>query len=682
MADPLSYRPTHGLRRRLTDWLVPGLLGVVVAGALLIGTDAVDNRRAQTLEYGMAITAEQVAGRLEQYVGDRLRMVGLLARRRAAFGVPNEASLRVATAPLHSILSGLQAVNWIDAQGVIRIVTPFTPNARAQGVDLGNNPIAAPILRAAGRTGEPRATPPLELIQGGKGVGTYFPVHHRGELIGYMNGVLRLAPLMANALSPRLRDGFRLSIADQGVLIWGEPKLAETAPLTANQSIRLLNRTWDLTLAPTHARAREVARERTRNLFLVGLSVVLAALVAILRRHTIARRAQLIESETRFRNLAANLPGMVLQRRLLPDGRVSYPYVAGAADQMTGLPAEVLTASPDRLEQVMRPHERTRLHEALRDSARRLAPMTMEYRIGRPSGEYVWVRSMGRPRRLADGSTLWDTVEIDITEIKEQETALRQARDSAEIANHAKSAFLATMSHELRTPLNAIIGFAEIMREEMLGPIGNARYKNYAGDIHGSGTHLLAIINDILDMAKIESGKQELAEEDVAVPDLIDGVMRLLRDHAARSGLELKVDLARDLPVLHVDIRLIKQVLVNLLGNAIKFTGAGGTVAIEGRMDDDGGICLTVCDTGIGVASEDIDRLILPFEQADHDLARRYEGTGLGLPLAKALTELHGGRLAVTSRIGQGTRVSIHFPPSRSRDYPAMPATNAAKRNT
>lgn len=667
---PRAPDGSSGLGRRLGVWLVPALLGSVVAAALIVGTGVVSERRAQALKGNMAVTAEQVAGRLEQYLADRLGMVSLLARRWSAFGTPSEAELQVASAPLHRILTGLQAVNWIDENGVIRIVTPFAPNRRALGVDLSRSEIAGPALHSAAETGAPRATPPLQLLQGGRGVATYFPVVHRGELIGYMNGVLRLHPLMREALSPSLRDGFRLAITDEGALVWGEPKLNQTAKLTVGVPIRVLNRTWMLTLAPTHAHAADIQREQDRNILLIALSAALGLLVAVLLRHAMLRRAELIESETRFRNLAANLPGMVLQRRLLPDGRIVYPYIAGAAEHMTGLSPDSLRKSPERLEQAMPPEDRARLHDALRESARRLEPIAFEYHIDRPRAGRVWVRSLGRPRRLADNSTLWDTVEIDITELKDKATALRQARDSAEIANHAKSAFLATMSHELRTPLNAIIGFAEVMRDEMLGPIGNDRYKGYVRDIHDSGSHLLAIISDILDMAKIEAGKQELAEEDVSVSSVVEGAARLVRDRAVQGGLTLKVALDDDLPLLHVDARLFKQILVNLLGNAVKFTPPGGTVTVTASIGEDGGVRLSVRDTGIGIAPENIERLMQPFEQADHDLDRSYEGTGLGLPIAKALTELHDGHIELESKLGEGTTVSVVFPSSRSLAAP------------
>ncbi|EGF91283.1 non-motile and phage-resistance protein [Asticcacaulis biprosthecium C19] len=234
------------------------------------------------------------------------------------------------------------------------------------------------------------------------------------------------------------------------------------------------------------------------------------------------------------------------------------------------------------------------------------------------------------------------------------------AKIRAEAANHAKSEFLANMSHELRTPLNAINGFSEIMATEMFGPLGHARYKEYAGDILGSGQHLLSLINDILDMSKIEAGKMTLRIEPVSLDEVIEDTLRLVRQRAEKAGLKIRVHMPQ-LPEIEADFRALKQILLNLLTNAIKFTPQHGTVTISAAMTDNN-VHIAVADTGIGIAAKDMERLARPFEQIENQFSKTKEGTGLGLALTKSLIEMHSGRLEIDSTEGQGTTVNVILP--------------------
>ncbi len=283
-----------------------------------------------------------------------------------------------------------------------------------------------------------------------------------------------------------------------------------------------------------------------------------------------------------------------------------------------------------------------------------------------PDGTTVFLSINGKPIFGEDGTFKgFRGTGRDITEQKLREEALVEAKHHAEIANRAKSEFLANMSHELRTPLNAIIGFAEIMKDGRLGPIGNPRYVEYLNDIHLSGHHLLELISDVLDLSKIESGTVKLDREDLDVAKVIGTCVNLIRPRAEAGQLEIIQDLPPSLPLLRADSRALKQILVNLLSNAVKFTLPGGKIQVSARSDPGGGHAIQVSDTGIGIDAADIPRALDRFQQIDGRLDRKYEGTGLGLALSKSLIDLHAGTLELESQVGVGTTVTIRFPANR-----------------
>lgn len=284
----------------------------------------------------------------------------------------------------------------------------------------------------------------------------------------------------------------------------------------------------------------------------------------------------------------------------------------------------------------------------------------------------IWVSMSGHAVRDDNGGILYyECTMVDVTERREAERALVAAKEQADFANRSKSEFLANMSHELRTPLNAIIGFSEIIKDQMFGPVGQTQYTEYAKDIFDSGALLLSLINDILDMSKIEAGSRILTEKPLDLEQIIESCLRLVTGRAKEQKLRLHLRVPKDIPPLYGEERAMKQILTNLLTNAIKFTPEGGTVTLTAKLDEWSRMRIEVTDTGIGMAPEELPTALAPFGQIESALSRKHQGTGLGLPLTKALVELHGGILEIHSRAGIGTTVAVILPASRVLPQPS-----------
>lgn len=289
-----------------------------------------------------------------------------------------------------------------------------------------------------------------------------------------------------------------------------------------------------------------------------------------------------------------------------------------------------------------------------------------ESEVRHRNGGTIWISETCRAVRDAAGDLLYyEGMVEDITQRKRTEVELLAAKRMAEVASCAKTAFLANMSHELRTPLNSVLGFSEILVNQLYGPLGDEHYLEYARDIHASGVHLLSLINDILDQAKIEGGHFVLQESEVEVRNLIRTCERLLEPIAREHGIILDVLLPKEPLYLRADPTRLKQILLNLLSNALKFTPDGKSVMVSAGLGDDGKFVLVVADTGIGMTESEAARALEPFQQIDNSFTRRHQGTGLGLSLTSALVRLHGGTFDIESFPGSGTVVTVRLPAER-----------------
>jgi two-component system cell cycle sensor histidine kinase PleC len=368
---------------------------------------------------------------------------------------------------------------------------------------------------------------------------------------------------------------------------------------------------------------------------------------------------RLLESEERYRTMINLSPDAIYVHKLgvivVCNEAAIELFGASSADQLIGRKLLDFT-HPDYREAA-----RQRRSAVVQEGTLALAMRQKRLRL---DGSWFWAE-------VAAAAIEWEgerggvVVLRDVSAQIAAENELMRRKEEAELANRAKTEFLANISHELRTPLNAIIGFSDLMQREMLGPLGNEQYASYISDIHQSGSHLHDVINDILDLSKIEAGQMELHETQVDVKRAIERCIRVVATRADDSGLTLNTDLPDTLPFITADERKLKQILINLISNAVKFTEAGGSITIEARSGSDEGVIIRVIDTGIGIAKDDIPKVLRAFEQVDSSLSRTHEGTGLGLPLTKSLVELHDGTLELDSEIGVGTTVSVRLPAAR-----------------
>ncbi len=347
-----------------------------------------------------------------------------------------------------------------------------------------------------------------------------------------------------------------------------------------------------------------------------------------------------------------------------------FTYVGPQIEELTGYPAEYWLTPGHWMEHIYQDDRSsfyTKLNDMKGDNF-----TSPEYRICRSDGALLWIRNsftLVKHENDNGGTEIFaHGFMFEITAQKNLEHELRQAYEETFSASKTKSDFLATMSHELRTPLNSIIGFAEIMSGQMFGPLGSDQYVEYAGNIQASGKHLLELINDILDLSKIEAGQFEIMPEDCEINELFRACRILMQERALKAGLKFSITNLPENVIAVIDERRIKQVLINLLSNAIKFTEKGGEISMYAEYDELTGLKISVSDTGIGIKPENIEKVFDKFGQVEQGPNRGGEGTGLGLTIAKSLIEMHGGRIGIRSVYGQGTTVSATLPVSIIKD--------------
>jgi len=341
-------------------------------------------------------------------------------------------------------------------------------------------------------------------------------------------------------------------------------------------------------------------------------------------------------------------------------------YWSDQSHKLYGGPEGELETSYENFISALHPDDRNMVTEAIQVCIDDHVACDIEHRVVWPDGKIRWLHETGNVERNNDGEPIRMLgIVRDVTELKELLDNLEVTKLKSETASRAKSDFLANMSHELRTPLNAIIGFSQTFQSQLFGPLGNEKYLEYADDINSSSNHLLELINDILDVSAIESEAMELNEENIDVARIVEEAVRICTPSAERGRVEVSTFMEADPLVVLADGRRVRQVMLNLLNNAVKFTPEGGKVIVDSLLNNDGSYSIYVSDTGSGMNNEEVDIALSKFGQVDSGLDRKYEGTGLGLPLTKGLMELHGGTLEIDSLEGYGTMITATFPKER-----------------
>ncbi len=463
------------------------------------------------------------------------------------------------------------------------------------------------------------------------------------ELFGLSTGRLQTGIAATEFVLLLIADGV-VNMQESEAAQWVETHLAANLRSSRKQEVRLADGTWlnfDWRQLPS------------------------GGYVSVFTDVTVRRRAlnRLRHAELKYRQIFDNVEEGVIQ--VTPGGRLLAINRAGAAIFGYASAEEMLAqVSDSALQLYVQPSRRGEMVDHLQRYG-----FVNDFRsqMRRRDGTVIWVSKT--LRQVSDDSGAMAVIEgmfRDVSAQRRAEEVFLKAKEQAETANRAKSDFLANMSHELRTPLNAILGFSQILSSELLGPIENPKYMEYCRDILASGQHLLALINDILDTAKVEAGKMLLEEAWFDLESDIDAAMLLVRERAQQGDIALGKTMPDALPYIWGDSRRMRQVLINLLSNAVKFTPAGGRVNVDVSHGPNG-MQIAVSDTGIGIAAENIERVLQPFSQVANALSRPHDGTGLGLSLSRRLVELHGGRLAVESEVGVGTTVTVTLPADRCR---------------
>jgi PAS domain S-box-containing protein len=684
--------------RRIATYAIAAVLALG-AGAGFLFTEGVERRLHEEAArhdvlHDLSIVRSRLEGQLNESLLTARSFEALL---RAQNSVDAETFDRVAR---QVIGDHAEIINIVASS--LTVIEYAYPDKSVLGIDYRTIPGQWESVRRAIVQHKGIVSGPVQLVQGGLGIISRTPVFisdgRNGEsLAGLVSVALDAPELFFKAGLGGIPYYIEVAIRDSddqngaGRVFFGNPELFDRNPVRLD--VFFPGGRWHIAAVPINgweaAAWREPGPFRTLGALFLALAAAALFGAAWYADHQERSARAATESEQRFRKLVETVPVAILIHR---DGTILYAN-AEAAQLLEADTPGVLVGRPFLglvdpafhgavLERIAAVHRNggdpmmEQVYRTLRSNTALTVDVTSTLisHDGDPAILNAVRDVTARKRAEEDLRALNQTLEAKVDErtraLAEAGEQLRFAKEQAEEANAAKSRFLAHMSHELRTPLNSVIGFSEGMRDGLLGTQCSARCVGYLGHIHRAGSLLLELIDEVLDMAKVEAGTMDLQESEVEVRDLVEESVGMVRQRAESSGVRLELAVADDVPPVRGDYRRLRQVLLNLLSNAVKFTPEGGSVVLSAARRADGGVTLVVSDTGIGIAPEDIETVFAPFGRVESVLHRNTDGTGLGLPLARQFTELHGGSLTLESTPGEGTRVAVALPAERTVGIP------------
>jgi len=657
-----SNKSNNGISPSLRGYLtasplaVAGIAFIVVLFVTLYAQFTIETREDEERVAHHEFARAHIGQNLKSYLEARFLLVnGIVSVLEKESAPPSEAEYAELARPFQEDFSGVQAVNWVDSSGTARWIVPLAGNEPVRDKDLTALSIPGMAIAAARSDGRARATPPITLLQGGIGFASYFPVRRNGEIAGFINVVFRFADLLDSiaGLDPRGSISVALHYDGKYVLSQSKGPRGEVHN-SLFYDLDILDRTYQIEI-----RSHEAAASYINPIFLIVIvNLLFAGAIYLLLKQV----GLLAKSESRIRDYTEIAFDYLWETD--QDQRIT--YLSPRFEEICGRPESEFLGR--RLSECnVQTAAENSFAEHAEVMARKQPFESFVFASKAEDGTKTWISSSGKPRFSAGGRFLgYRGADRSINEQVSTERRLRRAWEHAETANQAKSNFLAGMSHELRTPLNSIIGFSEIIRDQMLGPVGKPQYAEYASDVVSSGRHLLSLVDDVLDLSKIESSTFELSEDEIELADTFEFVRRGFRRHAEARGIGIHLLVADDATVIRADTRIVRQMVMNLVSNAIKFTDYGGTIKIVSERDDNGSVHIKVTDTGTGIPKEHLVRVLEPFVQVRETALLSHEGSGLGLSLVKRFIELHGGTIDLESRVDEGTSVDLTFPKHRS----------------
>lgn len=634
--------------------LLPVVVAVVMIASVVTMWQLVRTEQALRLNADTRSNLEHFAARLESHIETRLA-VGEHMRQEFEDGrIRSTKDFQMEADSAREAFGDFQAINWVSADGIIAWVTPLKGNEAALGLNIREVAAAKDTFLKAEHTGLSQFTPPIDLAQGGKGFVGYIPLAAEGVILAYINMVFRIEPLVTSALADDLLDSYCLTISDSGKVVYESIHNVVNADEEVSRNIKVGVRNWAVAISPTTHTL--LAKETIVDELILIVGITFSLIVAFLAHMAMAHQQKLRANDKMFRTFIEYSPSAIMIKDLsgrylhtnslwqqwfnpkgfeLKNKRVDDMFPADFADIVKREDSRVIK-------------EKGAIEEELITTAGdggKITALMQKFPIMDDSGRIVAIGG----------------IHTDISARKKTEETLRLALAKAEEANHSKSKFLATMSHELRTPLNAIIGFSDIMYGQYFGAIGSEKYIEYAKDINISGKHLLALIDEVLDISAIELGGRELVMEPLALTGILTECVKSSEPRARKRRLHLSLETFADLPPILADETAVKQIFLNLLTNAIKFSIPGDRITLSTTMTEQD-VIIAVADTGQGIGEEYLSTITEPFVKGEHSSLVANEGVGLGLSIVKSLVDAHNGDIRIESELGTGTTVFVSFP--------------------